>query len=668
MIREQKHHAHSHEEGHSHDHCCADAHDREPHDAASCSCKACTLMEQEEGCSCGHSHDHGEEEGGLRVWLPLGISIALLAVSFLMPFAWLRLTLQALSALISGWKMMLEGLKGLIRFSLDEMTLMSIAVVAAFAIGEGFEGAIVVILFHIGEAFEERAVRKSRDRIDALVNIVPEQVNLLFEDGTTFPAAAADVAPDTRILVRAGERIPLDCIVLDGRGDVDTSAITGEGLPVAVGPGSELLSGMVSQNGVFTCQVVRGLNDSAASKIAQLVRDATKQKGQTERFITRFSRYYTPAVVLLAVLIAVVPSLITGMWSQWIHRSLVFLVASCPCALVLSVPLTFYSVIGTVSRLGGLLKGSQTVETLAKTSCVVFDKTGTLTTGEVAVKEYHGLNGLSDSEFLALCARCESGSVHPVAQAVLRAYGASVAAPDFAEEIPGRGIHAELDHVDYYCGSQGYMELLGVSCAGYPAAQIYLSDGKQLLGYVQMGDTVKPEAKQTLAELRQLGVLQTAMLTGDRAEHAAAVAQPLGLTTVYSELLPEQKVEKLRTLSQNMTTTFVGDGINDGPVLAAADVGVAMGMGSDLAAQAADLVLLSNRLTTLPRAIAVCRKGMAIAKQNIWFILLVKFIVLALGVAGLAPMAAAVFADVGVAVLTVLNATRVVRAAKQSEQ
>lgn len=655
---------HSHDE-HSHNH------------EGECSCGHCHTAEHhhhhEEGCACGAHHDHSgehdhhcscgacsEEEKniGIKELLLVGISILLTAGSFLAPEGIWRTLILAAAALLVGWEMMWEGLKGLFRLSLDEMTLMTIAVVAAFAIGEGFEGAMVTILFHIGEFIENRAVQTGRKRIDALLSIVPETANRIQTDGSVRNVPSREIAVGEEILIRAGERIPLDCTVLSGASEIDTSAVTGESQPIPAESGTDLLSGMVNLNGALTCRVSKDYQNSTASKIAQMVREATQQKGRTERFITRFSRIYTPIVVGLAVLLAALPPVLgMGAFSMWLHRALIFLVASCPCALVISIPMTFYNIIGAASRCGALIKGSKHIEAIAQIRQIVFDKTGTLTTGQLSVREVVATGAIPEEEVLRLAAICEAASVHPIAQAI-RSKAGAVPQPDSAEDVPGKGVRAVINGNRYLCGSAKLMEENGLSVQKIPDASLYLASEGEILGCIRMGDTVRPEAPEALKALQKIGVERTVMLTGDRPEAARQVSAQLGITETRAGLLPAEKVAAMQELRQLAPAAFVGDGINDGPVLAAADAGFAMGMGSDLAAQAADVVLMSDNLGAVARTIAAARHGLAIARQNLIFILAVKGIVLILGAMGYAPMWSAVFADVGVCVITVLNAMR----------
>ena len=668
---------HEHHRDHDHcdcgdDHCgCGDDHCGCGEDHCGCGEDHCGCGDDHCGCGDDHCDGHGhcscaacseeEVETTSKDIAFLIISAVLIGVSFLIPAGIFRTLVQAAATLLIGWKMFWEGLKGLVHFSLDEMTLMTVAVVAAFAIGEGFEGAMVTILFQIGELFENRAVMKSRKRIDALVSIVPENANRLNSDGSVTEVPASEVEPGDLLLIRAGDRVPLDCEVLEGSGQVDAAAITGESVPVTVSAGSELLSGMINLTASLKCRATRHSADSAASKIADLVKEATQQKSNTERFITRFSKWYTPIVVGMAVLLTVLPPIFgAGPFTMWLHRALIFLVASCPCALVISIPLTFYSVIGAASKKGALIKGSRHVETLAKIRNCVFDKTGTLTTGTLSVQEIRTLSDLPEEEILRLAATCESVSAHPIAKAVVAKFG-SPSAPESSEEISGKGVKAVIDGKTYYCGSARLMTDAGVPLDNIPDSGLYLSDGTSVLGYIQVGDTVKPEAKETLQTLKAMGIQKTVMLTGDRAQAAETVRAQLGVDEARSNLLPQDKVSALKEIRKSGSTAFVGDGINDGPVLAAADIGIAMGMGSDLATQAADVVLPGNRLTSIPDAIRSCRKGMRIANQNIVFILAIKAAVLVLGAIGIAPMWAAVFADVGTALLAVLNSMRVSR-------
>lgn len=632
------HEEHHHDHNHSHDH---DHHHSHEH---ACSCGACSTE---------------RKSLGWKELVPIIGAVVLTGLSLLIPEGIWRTLVLIIATLWVGWEMILEGLKGFKRFSLDEMTLMTIAVVAAFAIGEGFEGAMVTILFHIGELIENRAVQKGRQRIDALLSIVPENANLCLADGSVETRAAASIKVKETILIRAGERVPLDCVILEGSSEADTSAVTGESQPVAVEPGSSLLSGMINLSGVLKCRVERDFSNSTASKIAQMVEEATEKKGKTEKFITRFAKVYTPVVVALALLLAVVPSLVTGSWSEWVHRALVFLVASCPCALVISVPLAFYSIIGTSSRYGALIKGSQHIEALAAVRQVVFDKTGTLTTGKLSVTEVLPQGELAPEEILRLAAACESASVHPIAQAVREKAG-NAPQPDSAEDIPGKGVKAVIQGKTYLCGSVKLLSEHGISIEGLPDAALYLANESQVLGAIRTGDTIRPEAAEAIKSLHDMGISRTVMLTGDREAAANRVRQQLGLTEARAELLPQDKVSAMEDIRKTGVSAFVGDGINDGPVLAAADAGFAMGMGSDLAAQAADVVLMNDKLTALPQTLAVCRKGMRIIRQNITGILVIKAAVLILGALGYAPMWAAVFADVGVTLLAVLSTMRIV--------
>lgn len=634
------HEEHHHGHGHSHDHSHGHQHSHEH----ACSCGACSTE---------------RKSLGWKELVPIIGAVVLTGLSLLIPDGIWRTLVLIAATLWVGWEMILEGLKGFKRFSLDEMTLMTIAVVAAFAIGEGFEGAMVTILFHIGELIENRAVQKGRQRIDALLSIVPENANLCLADGSVETRPAASIKVNETILIRAGERVPLDCAVLEGNSEADTSAVTGESQPVAVEPGSSLLSGMINLSGVLKCRVERDFSNSTASKIAQMVEEATEKKGKTEKFITRFAKVYTPVVVALALLLAVVPSLVTGNWTEWVHRALIFLVASCPCALVISVPLAFYSIIGASSRYGALIKGSQHIETLAAVRQVVFDKTGTLTTGKLSVTEILPVGGVSQEDVLNLAAACESASVHPIAQAVRQKAG-NAPQPDSAEDIPGKGVKAVIQGKTYLCGSIKLLAEHGFSTENLPEAALYLADESQVLGAIRTGDTIRPEAEEAIQRLHGMGISRTVMLTGDREAAANRVRQQLGLTEARAELLPQDKVSAMEDIRKTGVSAFVGDGINDGPVLAAADAGFAMGMGSDLAAQAADVVLMNDKLTALPQTLAVCRKGMRVIRQNITGILVIKAAVLILGALGYAPMWAAVFADVGVTLLAVLSTMRIV--------
>ena len=594
----------------------------------------------------------------VRLAASAALLIAGVALEGRWEFAWIPFLLSYLAA---GYDIPLKAARNISRGQVfDENFLMTVATFGAVAVGALEEAVAVMLFYQLGELFNDYAVGKSRQSIAALMDINPEYANLV-RDGAEEQVDPYEVEVDDIILVKPGERVPLDGIVVHGSSSLDTKALTGEAMPADVQEGDPVVSGSINLTGVLTVRVTKLFDDSTVAKILELVENASSRKAKAENFITRFARVYTPIVVGLALILAILPSLFTGDWGVWVYRACSFLVVSCPCALVISVPLSFFGGMGAVSRAGMIAKGGIALENLARADTAVFDKTGTLTTGELSVTQVLS-QGMEQEKLLGLAAGAESASHHPIARAIVRAAGQVPEQVEDIREIPGRGIHAVVDGHEVYAGNQLLMEDNGFTpeMLEHGGTVVYLAVDGAYAGCILLADTVKPGAKQALAELGALGVRRTVMLTGDREAAAATVAGELGLTHWYSGLLPQDKVEKVRTLRQaGQFLIFVGDGVNDAPVLALADVGVAMGgVGSDAAVEAADLVLLKDDLRGLPRAVRIARKTMAVAKQNIAFALAVKFVVLALSVVGLASMWLAVFADVGVAVLAILNATR----------
>ena len=546
----------------------------------------------------------------------------------------------------------------------DENFLMTIATLGAFVIGEYPEAVGVMLFFRIGEMFEHRAVEKSRSQIMEAVDLRPETVQL--ESGgsvKTIPAEQAEVGDI--LIVRPGDRVPLDGEVVEGESFLDTSAVTGEPVPVRVAAGDELVSGWVNTSGLLRMRVNKPLSESMVTRILDAVENAAASKPKIDRFITRFSRVYTPIVVAVAVLTAIVPSIITGDWSQWVYTALTFLVISCPCALVLSVPLAFFSGIGTASRKRILFKGGASLEALAEVKAVALDKTGTITKGTFTVTAVEPVNNINGDQLLALAACCEQNSTHPIAASIAAAAverGVEVKTPHEVEEIAGHGVRAMADDIVLLCGNRKLMEKNGISLPELPAAGgttvVYVACGGQFAGRLLISDTIRDDAKPAIAEMKRLGVTP-AMLTGDSEESASEIAAQTGISTIYAHLLPENKLERLREMRQTYgPVLFVGDGINDAPVLAGADVGAAMGSGADAAIEAADVVFLTGDLSAVPQAVALAKQTARVSKQNIVFALTIKLAVMILGLFGIASMWLAVFADTGVAMLCVLNSIR----------
>lgn len=571
-----------------------------------------------------------------------------------------------LALLVAGGGVFYDAVRGLFHKKfLDEKFLMSVASIGAVCIGEYAEGVAVMIFYLVGEYFQKRAVEHSRRSIRSLMDIRPDEATVL-RGGTEVRVDADDVAVGETLLLRAGERVPLDARILTGHADVDTAALTGESLPRSVAPGDILDSGSVVLDGTLTLSVLRPAEESAAARILELVENAGERKSREESFITAFARYYTPIVVLLAFLLAFIPPIFAIMpLSDSIHRALLFLVVSCPCALVISVPMAFFGGIGGAASQGILYKGGNTFSPLAHAKIFAMDKTGTLTDGSFKVTAVFPQEGSAEA-LLALAAAAEHGSRHPMAQCICRASKSSLS-PEHQEEIAGKGVRAVVNGATVLVGNK---KLLTESGIDHPALSVpvgagvlFVARNGAYMGRIEVSDTVKAEAKGAIAALRSLGVERTVMLSGDKTENAKRVGDALGIDEVNAELLPTQKYEHLELLLQSgKGVAYVGDGINDAPSLARADVGIAMGgIGSDSAIEAADVVIMSDALDRLPVAVSIAKKTLAISKENIVFALGVKLAILVLGALGLVGMWWAVFADVGVAVLAILNSLRMLR-------
>lgn len=599
------------------------------------------------------------------------IAAASLGVIVLLPVnEKIKTVLYLLPYLIVGWDVLWNAARNIAHGQVfDENFLMSIATVGAFALGDYVEAAAVMLFYQVGELFQSIAVGKSRKSIAALMDIRPDSAVVL-RNGEELKVSPEEVKKGETVIIRAGEKIPLDGIVLEGKTSVNTAALTGESLPRDISAGDRVVSGSVNLNGVITVKTESVYRDSTVAKILDLVENSSSKKAKTENFITRFARYYTPCVVAAAVLLAVLPPLISGCgWIQWLQRALIFLVVSCPCALVISVPLSFFGGIGGASKRGILIKGANYTEVLAKVGTVVFDKTGTLTKGVFKVTAVHP-ESMSEAELLDVAAAAESYSNHPIAESIIAAHKGHInrARIGRVTEHAGMGVEAVIDGRDIFAGNGKLMELAGANPhdCHISGTVIHISEGKNYYGHIVISDELKPDSKTAVAELKALGITKTVMLTGDRKEIGEAVGKELGLDEVCAELLPDGKVNAVeKLLNQKTPLAFVGDGINDAPVLARADIGIAMGgMGSDAAIEAADVVLMDDKPSKLPEAVKIARKTMSIVWENIIFALAVKAIVLVLGAAGIAGMWLAIFADVGVTVIAVLNAMRAMRTDK----
>ncbi len=584
----------------------------------------------------------------------------------------LELMVFLMSFLLIGSKVLLKALKNITKGKVfDEHFLMSIATIGAFAIGQYAEGVAVMLFYQVGEYFQSLAVNHSRKSISSLMEIRPDFAHV-FKGEITVKVDPEQIQIGDLILVKPGERVPLDGVVTKGQSMLDTSAITGESVPRKIIPGDEILSGTINQSGALTIEVTKVFGESTVSKILELVENANHLKAPTENFITKFARVYTPIVVFLALALAIIPPILNlGSFNLWIYRALVFLVVSCPCALVISIPLGFFGGIGGASKAGILMKGSQYLEALNHVHTVVFDKTGTLTKGVFQVTDIHPVSGITKEEFLEYAAVAEHLSTHPIGKSIRKAYGNFVDQKlilDF-EEVSGQGIKAKINGKRVFIGNQSLiLEETGIALESLNPKEIgtlvYMSLDKEYAGYLVISDEIKEDAKSAIEDLRKIGVKRIIMLTGDVESVARDVATKLNLDDYFAELLPHQKVEKMEELQKNHKEkgklVFVGDGINDAPVLALADIGIAMGgLGSDAAIEAADVVIMNDEPSKISKAIQISRKTRSIVWQNIFFAFTVKALVLVLGAGGLATMWEAVFADVGVTILAVLNAMRV---------
>ena len=678
--------------GHSHDdHCsCGHDHDHEHehhHD--------------HNHCSCGHDHDHhGHSHGcdccedGAEIDLRktvAGVVVFLIAmVIFHIPGLFKTIDIDTaqlitylLIYLLTARDIVLNAIKKLFKGkAMDKQFLMTVSSLGAFFVGQYPEACAVMLFYMVGELFQDYAVDKSRDSITDLMDIRPDYANLLKKDGSYEKVSPDKVKIGDTIIVKPGEKVPLDGVVISGQGSIDTSSLTGESLPRETMAGDDIISGSISINGALTIKVTKEFGESTVSKILELVEHASGKKAKTERFITRFAKVYTPIVVACAVVLAIIPPLVVSFalggniadfaktWQPWIYRALTFLVVSCPCALVISVPLSFFAGIGAASTKGVLVKGSDYLEKISGCDTIVFDKTGTLTKGIFKVSKIN--SKVSDLEFLKAAVIAEIYSNHPIAKSLKDALKITDSKAYFdiearqneisIEEIHGKGIKAQLDGSTILAGNKKLMDQFGIACdnAQGAATVVYVTVDGQYLGYALIEDQIKETSKETIKKLKELGVKKTVMLTGDRKEIADSIAKELGIDEVHSELLPADKVSHVeKLLKESKTLAFVGDGVNDAPVLARADVGIAMGaMGSDAAIEAADIVLMDDNPKNITKAIKISRRTLSIAKQNIIFALVVKVAVLVLAAVGIATMWAAVFADVGVCVLAILNAMR----------
>ena len=616
-----------------------------------------------------------------KVFIRIIVAAVLMVVLSLLPVdGWLKFVLFMIPYLVIGHDILLKAWKGILnRQVFDENFLMAVATIGAILLGDYREGVAVMLFYQIGELFQSYAVGKSRRNISELMDIRPDYANIEKEDGTLEQVDPDEVGIGSVIVVQPGEKVPIDGVIEEGRTSLNTSALTGESLPREAGVGDEVISGCINMSGVLKIRTTKEFGESTVSKILDMVENASSKKSRSENFISKFAKYYTPAVCYGALALAILPPLVrllflgmTPEWGDWVMRALTFLVISCPCALVISIPLSFFAGIGGASNAGVLVKGSNYLETLSETKYVVFDKTGTMTQGVFEVSGVHH-SSMDTEKLLEYAALAECHSSHPISKSLKKAYGKPLdpGRVTEVEEISGNGVTAKVDGVRVAAGNSKLMEKLGVDCMECHSVGtvVHMAVDGKYAGHILISDQIKPHAKEAIAALKKCGVKKTIMLTGDRREAARQVAEELGIDEVHSELLPGDKVAQVEKLlgekGEKEKLAFVGDGINDAPVLSRADIGIAMGaLGSDAAIEAADIVLMDDDPLKISKAIRISRKCLRIVYENIYFAIGVKVVCLILGAFGIANMWAAIFADVGVMIIAVLNAIRALNVKK----
>lgn len=607
-------------------------------------------------------HNSGEKKSKLDIILYV-LAIVLLLVSFVPAIEVLKIILIVFAILFSGYELLFTGIKNLFKLNFEEDTLMTIAVIAAFCLGEYVESCLVILLYRLGEFLEDRAVDKSNESIEEIVKIKAETANLVKENGKTEVVDVESIKVNDIILIKPGEKIPVDCTVISGDSQIDTSSITGESKPVEVKENDELLSGEINLSGALKCKVLKDVKNSTASQIVDLVYEATNNKGKTEKFITKFSKIYTPTVIIIAVVIAIFPTIFEILtFRDSIMRALIFLVASCPCSLVISIPLSFFSAIGKISKKGMIIKGTKYIENLSKATVVAFDKTGTLTTGKMTINKIEIFEGVKKEEVIKYIYNLECLSNHPISTAI-KEVGSNIEKQEVIDykEIAGHGIYGKIEDKELLLGNKKLLDKYNVDKTEIKNIEnaIYLAIDNKIAGYITLKEEIRESAIDITAKLKKVGINKTIMLTGDNVVSAKAIQDKIKLTDIKAELLPQEKLKEIEKLKQdNEKVIFIGDGINDSPVLAASNFGIAMGAGTSIASSTADSILISNNIGTLPEIIKTAKRAMKVVKFNIVFSLIVKAIVLILGAIGIAPIWLAILADTGVTFLTVLNAVK----------
>ena len=592
------------------------------------------------------------------------ISLILFAVGFMPALASYRLVIYLLAVILSGYDLIIEGIKNIFHLNFEEDTLMTIAIIAAFVIGEYPESVAIVLLFKLGEFIEDKAVEKANKNINSIASLKVQTANLANGKDTKTVNVEELKVGDT-IIVKPGETVPVDSRIIKGESALDTSKLTGESEPVYVNEKNEILSGSINQTGTLTCRVNKEYKDSTISKIVDLVYEATNNKGKKEEYITKFSKIYTPVVIIIAVLLAIVPALFGADFVTWLYRALVFLVASCPCSIVISIPLAYFSCIGAISKKGLLIKGTKHIEDLAKAQVLALDKTGTITTGKMKVQEFKLVKNkqLDKKQILQYAYSLEANSNHPISNAIIEyasEFNLKKLEVENQKEIAGCGIYGEMEEKQVIIGNKKMLDKYQIEVdSKIPENAILIAVNNKISAYITLNERIREGVKETITKLYETGIKKVVMLTGDSKTNAEKIAKVCGKIEYRAKLMPEDKVEEINKLKEEGKVIFIGDGINDSPVLATSDFSIAMGEGTDIASTTADSILISNNISSLPQIIKVARKTIRIVNENITISLLAKLIVLILGILGIAPVWLAVAADTGITLITVINSIRI---------
>ena len=603
-----------------------------------------------------------KESSKLKIFLYV-ISLILFAVGFIPALESYKLVIYLLAVILSGYDLIIEGIKNIFHLNFEEDTLMTIAIIAAFIIGEYPESVAIVLLFKLGEFIEDKAVEKANKNINSIASLKIKTANLIDGKNTTI-VNVEELKIGNSILIKPGETVPVDCKIIKGESALDTSKLTGESEPVYVNKGTEILSGAINKTGTLTCKVTKEYKDSAIAKIVDLVYEATNNKGKKEEYITKFSKIYTPVVIIIAVLLAIIPALFGADFVTWLNRALVFLVASCPCSIVISIPLAYFSCIGAISKKGLLIKGTKHIEDLAKAKILALDKTGTITTGKMKVEELKVLDKtLNKEKLLQYAYSLESNSNHPVSTAIIEyasEFNLKKLEVENQKEIAGCGIYGEMEEKQVIIGNKKMLDKYQIEVDNkIPENAILIAVNNKISAYITLNERIREGVKETITKLYETGIKKVVMLTGDSKTNAEKIAKACGKIEYRAKLMPENKVEEINKLKEEGKVIFIGDGINDSPVLATSDFSIAMGEGTDIASTTADSILISNNISSLPQIIKVARKTIRIVNENITISLLAKLIVLILGILGIAPVWLAVAADTGITLITVINSIRI---------